>query len=114
MSKTVNHTLLRHKLNMIQISPESYKISLASKETNTLQGKSYDGVQCELLQEHMDDRMRLDATDLNAYLLFVSRRSGGSWLSLSTTPWLEPYKPCGGHFLEFCSISFIHIPNMHV
>ena len=27
--------------NMIQISPESYKISLASKETNTLQG---DGV----------------------------------------------------------------------
>ena len=25
----------------------------------------------------MDDRMRLDAIDLNACLLFVSRRSGG-------------------------------------
>ena len=61
--------------NIIQISPESYKISLSSKETNTLQGGwGYDGVQCELLQEHMDDRMRLDAIDLNACLLFVSRR----------------------------------------
>ena len=30
----------------------------------------------------MDDRMRLDAMDLNACLLFVSRRSGGSWLKL--------------------------------
>ena len=25
----------------------------------------------------------------------------------------EPYKPYGGQFLEFCSIFFIHIPNMH-
>ena len=69
--------------NMIQISPESYKISLASKETNTLQGGGgYDGVQWELPHEHMDDRMRLDAIDLNACLLLVSRRSGGSWLKL--------------------------------
>ena len=64
--------------NMIQISPESYKISLASKETNTLHagGWGYDGVQCELLQEHMDDRMRLDAIDLNACLLLILFHAG--------------------------------------
>ena len=62
---------------MIQISPESYKISLASKETNTLQG---DGVTMGYSVRYygiMDDRMRLDAIDLNACLHFVPQRSGG-------------------------------------
>ena len=62
---------------MIQISPESYKISLASKETNTLQGDAVTiGYSASYYRSIMDDRMRLDALDLNACLLFVSRRSG--------------------------------------